>query len=52
MVGFREVKLEYGGVWRFLKDGDEVVMLVVCEVFYECFIFDVVIENFFRFFFL
>ncbi|XP_024391885.1 fumarylacetoacetase [Physcomitrium patens] len=31
VAGSREVKLEHGGVRRFLKDGDEVVMSAVCE---------------------
>lgn len=32
MAGKKEIPLEHGGVRKFLKDGDEVIMTAVCQV--------------------
>jgi fumarylacetoacetase len=33
MGGKRDIMLEHGGTRKFLKDGDEVTMTAVCQVF-------------------
>jgi len=32
MAGKKEILLEHGGVRKFLKDGDEIIMTAVCQV--------------------
>lgn len=33
MGGRKDITLEHGGTRKFLKDGDEVIMTAVCQVF-------------------
>ena len=33
MGGKKEILLEHGGIRKFIKDGDEVTMTAVCQVF-------------------
>lgn len=44
MGGKKEIMLGHGGIRKFLKDGDEVTMTAVCQVYKRLQFFEIVLK--------